>query len=184
MRHVLLDGAHDARHLRDALGRFPTGVTIVTTRAADGKPVGLTANSFAAVSLDPPLVVWSINHRSPSLPAFVASGHFAVNVLRATQVELSHRFAARRQGRFEGIACADGLGGAPVLAGVLAAFECTVEASLPGGDHVLFVGRVHKVAYDDGEPLIFNAGQYCTAQVLPTASAKSDLNEVWGKPGQ
>lgn len=183
MKHVVLDGHHDARHLRDALGRFPTGVTIVTTRAGDGKPVGLTANSFSALSLEPPLVVWSINHRSPSLPAFVASGHFAVNVLRASQVEISHRFAARRHGKFDGIEYADGLGGAPLLAGALATFECTVETSIPGGDHVLFVGRVHRTAYGDGEPLIFNAGQYCTAQALPTASAKADLKEVWGKPG-
>ncbi|MCC6196885.1 MAG: flavin reductase family protein [Burkholderiales bacterium] len=183
MKHVALDGGHDARHLRDALGRFSTGVAIVTTRAPDGAPEGLTVNSFAALSLDPPLVVWSLNRRSPSLPAFVTSGHFVVNVLRAEQVALSHRFASRQPGKFEGLDSNDGPGGAPVLTGMLATFECTVETSIPGGDHVMFVGRVHRIGYAEGEPLIFHAGRYCTAQALPTALGREDLKEIWGKPG-
>ena len=177
----MLDGQHDARHLRSALGRFPTGVTVVTTRTPAGKPEGLTANSFAALSLEPPLVLWSVGRLSPSAAAFVASGHFAINVLRAAQTDLSHRFATRRQHKFDGVAFADGLGGCPVLDGMLATFEGTIASITEGGDHLLFIGRVHRLAYGDGEPLIFNAGKYCTARPLPAKSAVSDLKEVWGK---
>src|SRR5437868_209250 len=93
MTEVLLDGTHDTRQLRNALGRFPTGVTVVTTRTPEGKREGLTANSFSALSLDPPLVLWSLVRKSASLPGFVASGHFAINVLASDQSNLSHRFA-------------------------------------------------------------------------------------------
>lgn len=182
-KHVVLDGQHDARHLRNALGRFPTGVTVVTTRAPDGRHFGLTANSFAALSLDPALVLWSINHNSPSAAGFRAVGHFAVNVLRATQVDLSHRFAMRRDNKFEGIAFDEGLGGAPVLRDMLATFECETVSVTEGGDHLLFIGRVHRMSYDDGDPLIFNAGKYCTAQELPAGTAVADLRKVWGPAG-
>jgi flavin reductase (DIM6/NTAB) family NADH-FMN oxidoreductase RutF len=183
MKHVVLDAQHDARHLRNALGRFPTGVTVVTTRTAAGKPEGLTANSFAALSLEPPLVLWSIGRGSLSIAGFAASGHFAINVLRAEQTALSHRFATRREHKFDGVPFVDGLGGCPLLDGVLATFEGTIESVGEGGDHLLFIGRVHRVAYGDGEPLIFSAGKYCTARPLPAGSAASDLREVWGKPG-
>ena len=93
MKEVLLDGSHDSRELRNALGRFPTGVTVITTRSPGGKLEGLTANSFSALSLDPPLVLWSIVRKSGSLQSFVDSGHFAINVLRASQADVSHRFA-------------------------------------------------------------------------------------------
>jgi flavin reductase (DIM6/NTAB) family NADH-FMN oxidoreductase RutF len=179
MHHIVVDGQHDARHLRNALGRFPTGVTVITTRTLAGKREGLTANSFAALSLDPPLVLWSISRASPSVAGFVASGHFAVNVLRAEQAELSHRFAARRENKFEGLPFEEGLAGSPVLRGALATFECKTDTTIEGGDHLLFVGRVHKLSYGEGEPLIFNSGKYCTARTLPAPSAVSDLNRVW-----
>jgi len=182
-KHFELDGSHDARHLRNALGRFPTGVTVVTTRGPTGRLEGLTANSFAALSLEPALVLWSINHSSPSAVGFRASGHFAVNVLRATQSDLSHRFAMRRDNKFEGIAFDEGLGGAPVLRDMLATFECETVSVTEGGDHLLFIGRVRRMAYDDGDPLIFSAGRYCTAQELATGTAAADLRKVWGPPG-
>ena len=183
MTEVLLDGQHDGRQLRNALGRFPTGVTVITTRAPSGKLEGLTANSFAALSLDPPLVLWSINRKSSSMESFIASGHFAINVLSATQSALSHRFATPRENKFEGVTFEPGLGGVPLLGGVLARFECRTESTVEGGDHLLFVGRVHKISYGVGEPLIFNAGSYCTPLPLRGASAESDLNGIWAGLG-
>jgi flavin reductase (DIM6/NTAB) family NADH-FMN oxidoreductase RutF len=183
MKTVLLDGEHDARQLRTALGRFPTGVTVITTRAPGGKLEGLTANSFAALSLDPPLVLWSINRRSSSVPGFLESGHFAINVLRSGQSDTSHRFATPRENKFEGVAFEHGLGGSPVLHGALATFECERESTIEGGDHLLFVGRVHKICYGDGEPLIFSSGKYCTSLSLHTGSAEADLNDIWGGLG-
>lgn len=180
---VMLDGSHDSRQLRNALGRFPTGVTVITTRGPDGRREGLTANSFSALSLDPPLVLWSIVRKSGSLPAFVASGHFAINVLAAGQSDVSHRFATPSPDKFAGLECREGLGGSPLLAGVLASFECSTESTLDGGDHLLFVGRVLRIRYGAGEPLIFNAGRYCTALPLRTGSAESDLDAVWGGLG-
>lgn len=182
-KHDAVDGRHDARHLRNALGRFPTGVTVVTTRGPDGRLQGLTANSFAALSLDPALVLWSINHNSPSAVGFRAAGHFAVNVLRASQADLSHRFAQRSDDKFEGVAFDEGLGGVPVLRDMLATFECETVSVTEGGDHLLFIGRVHRMAYGEGDPLIFNAGKYCTAQELPTGTAVADLRKVWGPAG-
>ena len=183
MKQVLLDAGHDARQFRNALGRFPTGVTVITTRTPDGRMEGLTANSFSALSLDPPLVLWSINRQSPSVPGFLAAGHFAINVLGAQQSDLSHRFAMRRENKFEGLSITSGLEGVPLLEGVLARFECQTENTIDGGDHLLFVGRVHRIAYTEGEPLIFNAGRYCTALALPTASAQGDLNGIWSGLG-
>ena len=182
-RHFVLDGRHDARHLRNALGRFPTGVTVVTARGPGGRLEGLTANSFAALSLEPALVLWSLNHSSPSVAGFRASGFFAVNVLRATHADLSHRFATRRDNKFDGIDFEPGLGGVPVLRNMLASFECETSSIVEGGDHLLFIGRVQRMAYADGDPLIFNAGKYCTAQALPAGTAVDDLRKVWGPPG-
>lgn len=158
--------AIDQRHLRHALGRFATGVTVVTTRAGDGKLEALTANSFSAVSLDPPLVLWSLWRNAQSLPSFLDSGHFAVNVLAADQCDLSRRFSSPAENKFADLDFATGLGGCPLLADTLASFQCTTENTVTGGDHIIFIGRVHKAAYRDGEPLIFSAGQYCTHSPL------------------
>ena len=183
MKQVLLDGRHDTRELRNALGRFPTGVTVITTRTPGGKMEGLTANSFSALSLDPPLVLWSISHKSNSVASFLESGHFAINVLAAGQADISHRFATPKEDKFDGLAVGEGFGGSPLLDGVLAAFECKTESTIDGGDHLLFVGRVHKISYGDGEPLIFNAGRYCTALPLREPFAVSDLDSVWSGLG-
>ena len=179
MKQVVLDGQHDGRELRNALGRFPTGVTVITAQGPDGKLEGLTANSFSALSLDPPLVLWSLSRKSQSLSGIVAAGHFAINVLRIEQTDLSHRFATPQENKFEGVKFERGLGGSPVLDGVLASFECKTESTIEGGDHLLFVGRVLRISYGEGDPLIFNAGRYCTAVSLRTGSAESDLNGIW-----
>lgn len=148
--------------LRGALGRFATGVSIITCLDAAGARVGLTANSFGALSLEPPLVLWSLRKVSPSLPAFEAAKHFAVNVLAETQVELSRRFASPQVGnsKFDEGTWSVGLGGAPVLAGCAAVFECEHVAAHEGGDHRLFIGRVLRLADIATAPLIFQGGHY------------------------
>ncbi|HYH20865.1 MAG TPA: flavin reductase family protein [Azospirillum sp.] len=148
------------RALRDAYGRYATGVAIVTTLDPVGTPVGLTVNSFASVSLDPPLVLWSLMRGSASLDVFRDAGRFAVNVLTEEQRALSDRFAARVADRFAGIAWEPGLGGLPLLPGCLARFECTGHSHVEAGDHVVFLGRVHRFEHRDGTPLLFFASRY------------------------
>ena len=156
----------DERHLRNALGRFVTGVTVITTRTPEGKLEGLTANSFAAVSLDPPLVLWSLRKSSSLIAEFEAAEHFAVNVLGAWQFALSQHFAKRMPDKFQNVVHAPGLGGCPLLFGALATFECSKEANVASGDHVVFFGRMERAAYREGEPLIFSAGRYGTHAFL------------------
>lgn len=150
----------DTTTFRRALGRFVTGVTVVTTRDADGRPVGLTANSFSSVSLDPPLVLWSLSRRSANLAVFEAAGHFAVNVLAADQTALSERFARPSHDRFAGVDWTEGVGGAPVVAGCAATFECRTESRHEGGDHVIFLGRVERFDHAERVPLAFHGGRY------------------------
>jgi 3-hydroxy-9,10-secoandrosta-1,3,5(10)-triene-9,17-dione monooxygenase reductase component len=152
--------ALDPRDLRTALGRFATGVTVVTTADAAGRPVGLTANSFTAVSLDPPLVAWSLTARARSLPAFLASGRFAIHVLDATQETLSNVFAAPVEDRFAGLEWDAGRGGVPLLQDCLARFECRTHQAISAGDHVLFLGVVERFQYREGAPLVFFASRY------------------------
>lgn len=154
--------ATDPRHLRSALGRFVTGVAVITTRTPEGKLEGLTANSFSAVSLDPPLVLWSLRDTSPSLPGFEDASYFAVNVLGAWQQALSQHFAARNTDKFKSVVHAPGLGGCPLIFGALATFECIKETNVTGGDHVVFFGRIQRASYREGQPLIFSAGKYGT----------------------
>jgi flavin reductase (DIM6/NTAB) family NADH-FMN oxidoreductase RutF len=162
----MVSAAVDERHLRNALGRFVTGVTVITTRGAGGKLEGLTANSFSAVSLEPPLVLWSLKDTASSLPSFEVATHFAVNVLGAWQYALAQHFATRSEDKFKTVVHAPGLGGCPLLFGALATFECTRETSVAGGDHVVFFGRIQRASYRDGEPLIFHGGKYGTPSPL------------------
>jgi flavin reductase (DIM6/NTAB) family NADH-FMN oxidoreductase RutF len=154
------------RDLRNAFGRFATGVTVITTRTGDGKREGLTANSFAAVSLDPPLVSWSLKREAPSFPNFLATPHFAVNVLSAGQRDLCRHFSTPSPDKFAGLAFEDGLHGAPLLPGCLAVFECVTQNTFAGGDHMIFIGRVDRAVHRDGEPLIFSAGRFCVPSML------------------
>ncbi len=146
--------------MRTALGRFATGVTIITCLDTQGHPTGLTANSFAALSLAPPLVLWSLRHVSPSLAAFRACSHFAVNVLADTQVDLSRRFASSQPDKFSVGHWAAGQSGVPVLAGCAAVFECLSLSQQDAGDHALFIGQVLRLDDQGVSPLLFQAGHY------------------------
>jgi flavin reductase (DIM6/NTAB) family NADH-FMN oxidoreductase RutF len=150
----------DLRSLRDALGDFATGVTVVTARDADGRPVGVTINSFASVSLEPPLVLWSLGLHSPSRAAFESCSHYAINILAATQEDLSQRFAQSQGDKFAGIELGVGAGDTPLLPGCCAWFECRNELRYPGGDHVILVGRVERFERQEKPPLIFHGGRY------------------------
>ncbi len=149
------------RALRNALGQFATGVTVITTRTADGVPIGVTINSFNAVSLDPPLILWSLSLATAKLAHFRRAAHYAVNVLSANQAPVSESFAAADENPFAGLQIRDGPGGIPLLENCVACFECTPEAEYPGGDHLIFVGRVTRFfSAESREPLIFHAGRY------------------------
>jgi flavin reductase (DIM6/NTAB) family NADH-FMN oxidoreductase RutF len=152
-------GPERRREFRDALGRFATGVTVVTTAGPQG-PVGITANSFASVSLDPPIVLWSIARDSSRFPAFAGCERFAVHVLGADQIELSRRFASSTARGFEGLDFERGEDGVPLLAGCLSRFECARLAAHDGGDHLIVVARVTAAALREGEPLVFSRGGY------------------------
>jgi len=152
--------AHDSRSFRDALGLFATGITVVTTRAPNGEVVGLTVNSFNSVSLEPPLVLWSLSLGSPSEAAFRACSHYAVHVLGESQQALSRQFASSREQRFAGVRTTDGLGGAPLIEGCLARFECRNDIQYAGGDHLIFVGRVERFERSAGDPLLYFGGGY------------------------
>jgi flavin reductase (DIM6/NTAB) family NADH-FMN oxidoreductase RutF len=154
------DASLDAPSLRAALGGFATGVTIVTCRAAGGEPVGLTVNSFAALSLAPPMVLWSLRLASPSLAAFDAATHFAINVLSEAQVDLSRRFALALPGKFEEGLWGQGVNGVPVLAGCAATFECERASHQVAGDHRLYLGRVVAASSQALSPLVYHGGRY------------------------
>jgi 4-hydroxyphenylacetate 3-hydroxylase, reductase component len=153
-------GAIETRQLRNALGRFATGVTIVSCRDATGGFVGLTCNSFNSLSLHPALVLWSLRRASPSLPVFRAAERFAVNVLAESQIEMSRRFASPAEDKFAEGPWALGEHGAPVLAGCCAVFECETVSHQEAGDHCLFIGRVLACSETALPPLVFQAGHY------------------------
>ncbi|WP_068636437.1 flavin reductase family protein [Thauera butanivorans] len=157
----------DPQAFRAALGTFTTGVTIITTRAQDGEPVGITANSFNSVSLNPPLVLWSLAKNARSLQAFSTSTHWNVHVLAADQEALSGRFARQGEDKFAGLELDESIGKAPLLKDCTARFQCRTAFSYDGGDHVIFVGEV--LAYDHGDrpPLVFQSGQYALAARRP-----------------
>ena len=154
-------GIQDFRQLRDALSCFTTGVTIITAAGSNGVRVGLTANSFSSVSLNPPLVSWSLSLHSPSLAVFQDASHFAVHVLARNQQALSERFARPAQNKFDGIDYAEGLGGAPLIPDAIATFQCGNAYRYYGGDHVLFLGSVEAFESRPGDPLIFFRGNFC-----------------------
>lgn len=146
---------------------FATGVTIVTARTDSGELIGLTANSFNSVSLAPPLVLWSLARAAGSLPALSTGSHYAINILAADQKELAERFAARREGRWSGVAWTEGVGGAPLLTGSAAVFECFNRSRYEEGDHVIFVGEVERCSHRAGAaPLLFHGGRFYTEHPL------------------
>ncbi|HEV7601362.1 MAG TPA: flavin reductase family protein [Bradyrhizobium sp.] len=150
----------DPRDFRNALGTYATGVTIITAAGTDGKPYGLTCNSFASVSLNPPLVLWSLGMFSQGLSIFQNASHFAVNVLGASQQALAKKFATSSEDKFAGMEWTAGLGNAPLLANSVANFQCRAVDRYYGGDHVIFLGAVEAYAYNRQEPLLFARGGY------------------------
>lgn len=151
----------DPRELRNHLGCFPTGVTIITALGARGQMLGITANSFNSVSLDPPLVLFSLDRRAYSIWDFLSTGHFAINVLAEEQAELSTRFARSMTDKWSGVEWATWDHGCPILMGCHANFECSIAYTYSGGDHVIFVGRVERMACDpEKAPLLYYRGGY------------------------
>lgn len=149
--------AFTPKDLRNALGRFATGVTVVTTMTPAG-PLGITVNSFSSVSLDPPLVLWSPARRSARFSAFEASSHFAIHILAADQRALAEHFA--KHGNFRSIPFAPGLGEAPLLDGASARLECLHAVHYDGGDHLIVVGEVLRIAEAERPPLLYHRGRY------------------------
>lgn len=154
-------GLHlDGKEFRRACGAFATGVCVAAVVGRDGKPHGLTVNSFTSVSLEPPLVLVCVGHKAASHGPFANAETFAVNVLGAEQQELSARFASSHPNRFEGIEWEHGELGAPVLGGALAVLECEMREKIEAGDHTVFVGLVRRAVVREGAPLIYFSGKY------------------------
>jgi flavin reductase (DIM6/NTAB) family NADH-FMN oxidoreductase RutF len=152
----------DATQFRQALSQFATGVTVITTRLADGSFRGLTASSFNSVSLDPPLVLWSLGAGANSMPIFSGNSHYVINVLAAGQEELATRFSRRGANPFEEAEYELSRTGQPILKGVSAWFECHNRSRYPEGDHVIFVGEVEECAVHPQPALIFHGGRFGT----------------------
>jgi flavin reductase (DIM6/NTAB) family NADH-FMN oxidoreductase RutF len=151
----------DPRTLRDALGCFATGVTVVTTLDEAGQPVGLTANSFSSVSLDPPLILFCLARSSSNLARFQRAEHFAINVLHIGQQPMSGAFARSSAERFDGVAWETWDTGAPILSGSLASFECATHQVVEAGDHLVFIGRVTRARFEPRrDPLLYFRGRY------------------------
>lgn len=160
MSELITEPVLDRQAFRDVLGRFATGVTVVTTCDAAGVKHGLTANSFSSVSLDPPLILWCQASASKSYPAFRDNGHFAINILAHDQMPLSRHFAGSAPDKFRDIDHAEGIHGAPLLNGTVASLECIRVAAYPCGDHVVHIGQVARVIQSDCAPLVFYARRY------------------------
>lgn len=171
-----LQRAVDPRAFRLALGCFPTGVAIVTTRDATGAPVGLTISSLNSVSLDPPLILWSLQRSSPSLPAFLDADHFGVSVLASDQGAISNRFASRIPDKFEGVRICTSAGDIPLIDGAAAHFVCRTWKHHDGGDHLIILGEVGYFAHWLRAPLVFSCGRY---EALVPRPDPMVAEEVW-----
>ena len=155
-------GPDARRHFRDALGQFATGVTVMTTLTPTGENVGMTVNSFNSLSLDPPLILWSIANTATNFNNFRVGDPFAVNVMAADQEALSLKLAKSSGNKFEGVAFHRGLDGVPLLENCVAYLECVTEARYPGGDHEIIVGRVRRLFNIRRAPLLFHRGAFLT----------------------
>lgn len=152
--------AIDPRELRNVMGHFATGVTIITTKDVSGKPFGLTANAFSSLSLDPPLVLICVDKKVDCYACFDQSRVFVVNILSEGQDQLSTRFATKGIEKFEGVAVRQGNLGVPLLEGAVAHIECTLTSAYEGGDHTIYVGEIQAVAASGDRPLLFFKGKY------------------------
>jgi flavin reductase (DIM6/NTAB) family NADH-FMN oxidoreductase RutF len=148
---------------RTALSRFASGVTVVTTRDADARPLGITVSAFSSLSLEPPLVLICIDSKAYAHNAFNESGVFVVNILGAEQEDLSRLFASREPDKFQGLGFTEGINGVPVLSAALANIECRLKHAYEGGDHTIFVGEVENITVrEDGHPLLYYRGGYAS----------------------
>ena len=151
----------DNHRLRSALRLFVTGMTVITARSADGEPVGMTANSFNSVSLDPPLILWALALSARSKPIFEAAEHFAVHILREDQSELARRFAQAGYDKFAGLDLIGSADGPPLLENCAARLNCRTYAQHPGGDHIIILGEVLAIDSDAAaQPLVYHGGRY------------------------
>lgn len=150
----------DERHFRSALAQFATGVTVITTRDENGGFFGMTASSFNSVSLNPPLVLWSLSAQSRGMRVFQANAHYVINVLASDQAHLAERFASRVEDRFSGVEFSLSHTGLPVLQGVSAWFECHNRSQHPEGDHLILVGEVERCAYETKPGLVFHGSRF------------------------
>jgi 4-hydroxyphenylacetate 3-hydroxylase, reductase component len=167
----------DERALRKAFGKFTTGVTVITANSG-GTLVGMTANSFSSVSLNPPLVLWSLRKSSTSFDAFMSATHFAINVMSTTQIPLSQHFARSSDKKFADIAFRKGLGGSPIFDDTTAIFECGVESKTEAGDHVIIIGRVLNFEHDEVPPLVFSEGRYQAAIEHPSTRLSASQSQI------
>jgi 3-hydroxy-9,10-secoandrosta-1,3,5(10)-triene-9,17-dione monooxygenase reductase component len=164
---MAVHSSFDPQAFRAALGTFTTGVTIITTQAEDGSPIGITANSFNSVSLNPPMVLWSLAKSARSLPVFSEGRHWNVHVLSTDQETLSGRFAKQGEDKFASVELDSGISEAPLLQNCTARFQCRTAFQYEGGDHVIFVGEVLAFDHTDRAPLAFQSGQYALATRKP-----------------
>ena len=163
----------DQREFRNALGGFATGVAVVTTRTGDGNSIGITINSFSSVSLEPPLVLWSLVTSSPSLEHFTLDQPHAIHVLARDQEQLAKRFASPVADKFAGIPHEFTASNVPRFDGCVAVFECRTRAFYEEGDHIIIVARVEHLIHREREPLLFCAGKFATLEVAPKVAAMS-----------
>lgn len=156
----------DPTTYREVMGRFATGITVMTVGTNTGRRAGVTANSFNTVSLEPPMILWSLALKAPSLPLFREHDYFAVNILAAHQKDVALRFARPADDKFAGIETLQGVSGVPLIAGAMAHIECRTAHRYPGGDHEILVAEVLNTAHFEHEPLVFHGGSFCSIQSL------------------
>lgn len=171
------ESTFDARAFRRALGNFATGVTIITAQDAEGQKVGVTANSFNSVSLDPPLILWSIDKKAHSLGVFQSASHFAVNILAADQIDISNHFARPQEDKFKGFDFAEGTAGMLLLNDCSARFHCERHQIIDAGDHFILIGKV--IQFDDfgKAPLLYHQGAYSTVMPHPKLAKLNSVSD-------
>lgn len=175
----------DPKDFRRALGKFATGVTVVTTVDDNNERLGVTASSFNSVSIDPPLILWSVDKSAYSAAVFARAEHFAVNVLANNQIEVSNRFARRGEDKFAGVGCSEGIGKAPKIDGAVACFECRTWQVYEGGDHHIIVGEVVGFQYDESKSsLVFHNGRYAVPAQHPVTKELDPNKAVDGLLGK
>lgn len=175
MTSIISSAGFTATYFKSALGRFPTGVTVITAEHPDtGKPLGLTISSFSSVSLEPPMVLWTLTHEASSLPAFRRLQRYVIHVLSAGQAEMAYRFAKGPQSaRFDGIGLTRAPGGSLMLADSQCAawFECHNSMQHEAGDHTIFVGQVEHCSRQMLKPLVYHSGNF---GLTPTRDTKTE----------